>query len=180
MFLFSLYIAFSYCLSFSSNIVDYIVFLPRTTHPYNGIHCWYLIEEWSVNAGMSYRRASAPIDSSSRLEHSRSGYKFSHGGSMRYGEYYKLDCEKWDHVGFPRLNVCRVRNEWSRSGRDQWSCSWCSNSNLRPLFSDVSETPPSFEAGRTMLELTNICSGKNIPVDWYCAGWDKREPRWWD
>jgi len=30
-FLFILYIASSYCLSFSSNIVDYIVFLPRTT-----------------------------------------------------------------------------------------------------------------------------------------------------
>jgi len=40
-FLFILYIAFSYCLSFSSNIVDYIVFLPRTTHPHNGIHCYH-------------------------------------------------------------------------------------------------------------------------------------------
>ena len=33
-FLFILYIASSYCLSFSSNIVDYIVFLTRTTHTY--------------------------------------------------------------------------------------------------------------------------------------------------
>lgn len=50
---------FSYCLSFSTNIVDYIVFLPCTTHPHNGIHCCYSIKEWSAN--LRWTAANLPL-----------------------------------------------------------------------------------------------------------------------
>ena len=84
-FLFILYIAFSYCLSFSSDIVDYIVFLPRTTHTRTmafiatrGIECelgdGHLRASW-----VSGRGHALVIVSIFALGRPRSGYEYSHG-----------------------------------------------------------------------------------------------------
>jgi len=84
-FLFILYIAFSYRLSFSSDIVDYIVFLPRTTHTRTmafiatrGIECELGDGHLQVSRILD-RRYALVIVGLFALGRPRSGYEYSHG-----------------------------------------------------------------------------------------------------
>jgi hypothetical protein len=49
--------------------------------------------------------------------------------------------------------------------RNQWSCSRCSSSNLRPLFWGVSETPEHNSEGRESYDgrLTSNWEGEGMP-----------------